>query len=309
MCNLIARFWDVNAGKITIDGTDVRDFKLDSLMKNISMVFQSVYLFADMHKEYLLAYLNPEKQYELKAFLQTVLFFFENNPALKGIVHSVKSRMKDPEHLKDKIQRKLKSGKIIDENNLFTVVNDLIGVRILYLYQDQFQLIHNELLKKVDETKDWMFVEAPKAYTWDPETREYFEKLNIHTEVRDTYYTSVHYVIRSCIYSNIVVVGTKQRVQYLVEELRETQIVMKEITEQILSGDFSMSGESYKELKEDYLAFVITMVDILNGAAYLFEKKPDSDNRHWKEQQEIQQYCEALGKEIGGKEKQGRKGM
>lgn len=143
-----------------------------------------------------LAYLNPEKQYELKAFLQTVLFFFENNPALKGIVHSVKSRMKDPEHLKDKIQRKLKSGKIIDENNLFTVVNDLIGVRVLYLYQDQFQLIHNELLKKVDETKDWMFVEAPKAYTWDPETREYFEKLNIHTEVRDTYYISVHYVIK-----------------------------------------------------------------------------------------------------------------
>lgn len=40
-------FWDVNAGKITIGGTDVRDFKLDSLMKNISMVFQSVYLFAD----------------------------------------------------------------------------------------------------------------------------------------------------------------------------------------------------------------------------------------------------------------------
>lgn len=143
-----------------------------------------------------LAYLNPEKQYELKAFLQTVLFFFENNPALKGIVHSVKSRMKDPEHLKDKIQRKLKSGKIIDENNLFTVVNDLIGVRVLYLYQDQFQLIHNELKKKVDETKDWMFVEAPKAYTWDPETREYFEKLSIHTEVRDTYYTSVHYVIK-----------------------------------------------------------------------------------------------------------------
>ena len=103
--------------------------------------------------------------------------------------------------------------------------------------------------------------------------------------------------------------GTKQRVQYLVEELRETQIVMKEITEQILSGDFSMSGESYKELKEDYLAFAVTMVDILDGAAYLFDKKPDSDNRHWKEQQEIQEYCEALGKDINGKEKQGEKGM
>ena len=47
MCNLIARFWDVDAGRITVGGKDVRDFKLDSLMKNISMVFQNVYLFAD----------------------------------------------------------------------------------------------------------------------------------------------------------------------------------------------------------------------------------------------------------------------
>lgn len=47
MCNLIARFWDVDAGRITVGGKDVRDFKLDSLMENISMVFQNVYLFAD----------------------------------------------------------------------------------------------------------------------------------------------------------------------------------------------------------------------------------------------------------------------
>lgn len=83
---------------------------------------------------------------------------------------------------------------------------------------------------------------------------------------------------------------------------------MKEITEQILSGDFSISGESYKELKEDYLAFVITMVDILNGAAYLFEKKPDSDNRHWKEQKEIQEYCKALGKRLVEKKNRAGKG-
>ncbi len=47
MCNLIARFWDVQGGKITIGGHDIREFKLDSLMKNTSMVFQNVYLFAD----------------------------------------------------------------------------------------------------------------------------------------------------------------------------------------------------------------------------------------------------------------------
>ena len=47
MCSLIARFWDVNSGKVTIGGNDVRDLTLDSLMKNISMVFQNVYLFSD----------------------------------------------------------------------------------------------------------------------------------------------------------------------------------------------------------------------------------------------------------------------
>ena len=47
LCNLIARFWDVDSGKILVGGHDVRDYKLDSLMKNISMVFQNVYLFQD----------------------------------------------------------------------------------------------------------------------------------------------------------------------------------------------------------------------------------------------------------------------
>lgn len=47
MCNLIARFWDVDGGKITIGGIDVKDYTLNSLMSNISEVFQNVYLFAD----------------------------------------------------------------------------------------------------------------------------------------------------------------------------------------------------------------------------------------------------------------------
>lgn len=47
LCNLIARFWDVDSGQITVGGRDVRDYKLDSLMRQISMVFQDVYLFQD----------------------------------------------------------------------------------------------------------------------------------------------------------------------------------------------------------------------------------------------------------------------
>ena len=47
MCNLIARFWDVDQGRITIGGRDIRDFTLESLMNQISMVQQDVYLFHD----------------------------------------------------------------------------------------------------------------------------------------------------------------------------------------------------------------------------------------------------------------------
>ena len=47
LCHLIARFWDVESGSITIGGHDVRAYTLESLMNQISMVFQNVYLFAD----------------------------------------------------------------------------------------------------------------------------------------------------------------------------------------------------------------------------------------------------------------------
>lgn len=44
---LIARFWDVQEGSITVGGHDVKEFTCDSLLKNMSMVFQNVYLFHD----------------------------------------------------------------------------------------------------------------------------------------------------------------------------------------------------------------------------------------------------------------------
>ncbi|MCM1167244.1 MAG: ABC transporter ATP-binding protein/permease [Lachnospiraceae bacterium] len=47
LCNLIARFWDADSGSVMIGGRDVRDYTLESLMSQISMVFQNVYLFAD----------------------------------------------------------------------------------------------------------------------------------------------------------------------------------------------------------------------------------------------------------------------
>ena len=47
LCNLIARFWDVDSGTVTLGGINVKDYSMNSLMNNFAFVFQRVYLFAD----------------------------------------------------------------------------------------------------------------------------------------------------------------------------------------------------------------------------------------------------------------------
>lgn len=47
LTSLMARFWDVDSGSVKLGGIDVKDYALDSLMSNFSMVFQTVYLFND----------------------------------------------------------------------------------------------------------------------------------------------------------------------------------------------------------------------------------------------------------------------
>ena len=102
------------------------------------------------------------------------------------------------------------------------------------------------------------------------------------------------FITRSCIYSNIVVVGKQENIKRIVDSLQEMKYVMREIARQLESGDFSMSGDSYQELRQDYLALVVTVVDIINGAAYLFDEAPDRDNQHWKADLELEQFRSAL---------------
>lgn len=102
------------------------------------------------------------------------------------------------------------------------------------------------------------------------------------------------FIARSCIYSNIVVVGKRENVQRIVDAAQEIQIVMRELAGQLQSGGFSLSDGSYEELKRDYLAFVITLVDIVNGAAYLFEKESPGNRRNWKAELKLEQYRNIL---------------
>lgn len=117
------------------------------------------------------------------------------------------------------------------------------------------------------------------------------------------------FIARSCVYSNIVVVGKKENIQRIVDALQEMQMTMKEIAGQLQSGNFSLKDNSYQELKMDYLALVVTVIDIINGAAYLFDKKVAKEDSGWKDSLEVEQYRQVLNLDIAGKvDKKGKGG-
>ncbi len=140
-----------------------------------------------------------DRTHEFRIFMNGAAQWFEQHPRLSAVppvVHSVKSRLKNCDHLRDKLQRKWDETNPIDGSNVFGRVTDLAGVRVLHLHQEQFALIHGEIRQKVEKLRDWYLPEPPKAYTWDPESRQFFEGLGVGVQLKETFYTSVHYLIK-----------------------------------------------------------------------------------------------------------------
>lgn len=152
----------------------------------------------DAHTQAALAAFD-ELGHELSIFMDSVAKWFTTHPRLsKGTlpaVHSIKSRVKDRAHLAQKINRKSDANNRIDGQNVGLKITDLTGVRVLHLHQEQAALIHREIMEKC-RRGDWHLFEEPKAYTWDPEAQKFFEDMGLQVHIRESAYTSVHYVIR-----------------------------------------------------------------------------------------------------------------
>lgn len=139
-----------------------------------------------------------EEQHKFHLFLKGVYDFFMLEPELNlgnlPPIHSLRSRLKDPEHLYEKLLRKDVGNNPITTSNFFERITDLAGVRVLHLYREQFTNIHRAIERKVCDG-DWVYFEKPCAYTWDPETETFYTELGLRCEIRPSLYTSVHYVI------------------------------------------------------------------------------------------------------------------
>jgi putative GTP pyrophosphokinase len=143
-------------------------------------------------------FISEEKRF--KMFSDQVKIFFNENIALNStplpILHSLKSRVKSKEHLRDKLNRKWDDGVEVTKENLFQRISDLGGVRILHLHLDQFPTIHNEIMSNINRYHEWVLFEKPKAYIWDKEKESIYKDLEIEVQTKDSNYTSIHYVVK-----------------------------------------------------------------------------------------------------------------
>ena len=134
-----------------------------------------------------------------------VISYITRDPGLIKLVHSHKSRFKDLSHLTEKIERKNKEDSqrpvekqkgLITEGNIKTRVTDICGIRILHLHVHQLEDIHKILMRYVEQGELALY-EPPKAYTWDPEYASYFTDMGVKAQLKESFYTSVHYVFKA----------------------------------------------------------------------------------------------------------------
>lgn len=146
-----------------------------------------------------------EHQDQFELFRRQVFDFFAAQKRFVSghlpLVHSVKSRLKDPTHLREKIRRKWQDGPITVDT-LFSRITDLAGVRVIHLYSQQFPIIHRAIQQHI-QNGAWTLHEPPVAYSWDPEASRFFERLGLVAQQRDSYYTSIHYVVKPQISSEL----------------------------------------------------------------------------------------------------------
>ena len=93
------------------------------------------------------------------------------------------------------------------------------------------------------------------------------------------------YFVRSCIYNRICVVGKKEVIYQLVEELQNMQTNLSELVKQLEQKEVTLTADGLEDMRNDCMDMLQAIIAMLDGAKYLWqgvqidkEKSPDSGN-------------------------------
>lgn len=111
------------------------------------------------------------------------------------------------------------------------------------------------------------------------------EREEIEAKILASGLSKKDYFVRSCIYNRVCVVGKKELVYQLVEEIKIMQTNIREVTEQFEKTEVELTPEGLEDMRNDCLDMLKAILWVLDGAKYLWqgntngeEKSPDSGN-------------------------------
>ncbi|GAB6088816.1 RelA/SpoT domain-containing protein [Spirochaeta dissipatitropha] len=137
-----------------------------------------------------------ERDYEkLQPTMDSVGRFVIDQMIGSPAIHSLNYRLKDPAHLVKKIIRKRIENpeRIIELGNYRQQITDLIGIRALHLFKEDWQGIHRYICE------NWDLAETPKAYVRYGDSQriiDYYKKNDCSVQEHKHGYRSVHYLLQ-----------------------------------------------------------------------------------------------------------------
>ncbi len=170
--------------KLTINGKDEKSFlaAYQHDYKTVEEIGLNWAALVDLHDYYC----NNIKG-DLELIAQQV---FQKLTSIRG-AYIVRYRVKDPEHIIDKVIRKAKDGRIITKDNFLDEIDDFVGFRILHLFKDNWE----EVFQAV--AKEYKWKETPVAYYRKgdaPSFLKHCEGLGLLPKEHPAGYRSIHYV-------------------------------------------------------------------------------------------------------------------
>ena len=106
-----------------------------------------------------------------------------------------------------------------------------------------------------------------------------YERREIEAKIKVSGMMKKDYFVRSCIYNHVCVVGKKENIYPLVEELHSMQILLKEVAEQFQDGNAILSEEGFEDMKTDFTNMIKALFWMLDGAKYLWMGKEEADKQ------------------------------
>lgn len=111
------------------------------------------------------------------------------------------------------------------------------------------------------------------------------ERDEIEAKIKASGMQKKDYFVRSCIYNRICVVGKKEVIYQLVEELQNMQTNLFELVKQMGQQEVTLTAEGLEDMRNDCMDMLQAIIAMLDGAKYLWqgvqidkEKSPDSGN-------------------------------